>query len=400
MLIVLILGAGTDYGVFLVFRVREELRRGLSGPDAVRRAVTRVGESITFSAFTVIAALSSVALAEFGLYQSMGPALAIGIAIMLAAGLTLLPALLAIFGRAVFWPSDVSHNRVEHVGIWDRVGLIATRRPALTLILGAILFGGMAATLLTTGTSGFGDVGVHDHRRLRFRGRRRAERPLPVVEGRADAGPVPVRQPRLAEPGRARDGPGRTRGAAAVQERRRAAQSQRHPADDRPADSAPHGPGAGPPAAAGADDVAVPADLYNAYRAEGQLISPDGLTVEYSAEVGGADQSSPAALDTVPGLRDEVDAGRRIGRRDRDRAARQPRVLLRHPPDLGFGPGADHPDRGDPDRDPAGGGDAQRVAPLYLVASVVISYLGALGLTGILFVRLGGQAVSTSSCRS
>ena len=47
MLIVLVLGAGTDYGVFLVFRVREELRRGLSGPDAVIRAVTRVGKSIT-----------------------------------------------------------------------------------------------------------------------------------------------------------------------------------------------------------------------------------------------------------------------------------------------------------------------------------------------------------------
>jgi RND superfamily putative drug exporter len=156
MLIVLILGAGTDYGVFLVFRVREELRRGLSGPDAVIRAVTRVGESITFSAFTVIAALSSVALAEFGLYQSMGPALAIGIAIMLAAGLTLLPALLAIFGRAVFWPSNVSHSEVIRVGLWDRVGLITTQRPALMLLLGAILFGGMGATLLTTGTSGFG----------------------------------------------------------------------------------------------------------------------------------------------------------------------------------------------------------------------------------------------------
>jgi RND superfamily putative drug exporter len=157
MLIVLILGAGTDYGVFLVFRVREELRRGLSGSDAVIRAVTRVGESITFSAFTVIAALSSVALAEFGLYQSMGPALAIGIAIMLAAGLTLLPALLAIFGRAVFWPSNISHITRERVGIWDRVGLITTRRPALMLLFGAILFGGMAASLLTVGTAGFGN---------------------------------------------------------------------------------------------------------------------------------------------------------------------------------------------------------------------------------------------------
>ncbi len=196
MLIVLILGAGTDYGVFLVFRVREELRRGLSGPDAVKRAVTRVGESITFSAFTVIAALSSVALAEFGLYQSMGPALAIGIALMLAAGLTLLPALLAIFGRAVFWPSNVSHHEVERRGIWDRVGVIATRRPAVTLLLGAILFGGMASTLLATGTSGFGN-GWPRSSRLRFRRRgSRTERPLPILADRADADPVPVRSAR------------------------------------------------------------------------------------------------------------------------------------------------------------------------------------------------------------
>ncbi|MGH2928715.1 MAG: MMPL family transporter, partial [Solirubrobacteraceae bacterium] len=104
-LIVLILGAGTDYGLFLVFRVREELRRGLDPRDAVVRAVASVGESITFSGLTVIAALLSLGLAQFGLYQSLGPALAIGIGLMLLAGLTLLPALLAIFGRAVFWPS-------------------------------------------------------------------------------------------------------------------------------------------------------------------------------------------------------------------------------------------------------------------------------------------------------
>ena len=101
----LILGAGTDYGVFLVFRVREELRRGLTPHEAVVQSVSRVGESISFSAFTVIAALLSLVLAEFAFYQSLGPALAIGIALMLLAGLTLLPALLAILGRAVFWPT-------------------------------------------------------------------------------------------------------------------------------------------------------------------------------------------------------------------------------------------------------------------------------------------------------
>ena len=131
LLVVLILGAGTDYGVFLVFRVREEMRAGRTPHEAVVQGVSRVGESITFSALTVIAALMSLVLADFGIYQSLGPALAIGIALMLLAGLTLLPALLAILGRAVFWPSRPTVSATPSVGLWDRLARITTRRPLL-----------------------------------------------------------------------------------------------------------------------------------------------------------------------------------------------------------------------------------------------------------------------------
>ena len=105
LLIVLLLGAGTDYGLFLVFRVREELRSGMEAKAAVEHALVRVGESITASAGTVMFALLSLLLASFGIYHDLGIPLALGIAVMLIAGLTLLPALLAIFGRLVFWPS-------------------------------------------------------------------------------------------------------------------------------------------------------------------------------------------------------------------------------------------------------------------------------------------------------
>ena len=393
MLIVLVLGAGTDYGVFLVFRVREELRRGLSGPDAVIQAVTRVGESISFSAFTVIAALSSVALAEFGLYQSMGPALAIGIAIMLGAGLTLLPALLAIFGRAVFWPSDVSHRQVERTGIWDRVGLIATRRPALMLLLGAILFGGMAATLLSTGTSGFGTENSTTAGSDSAAGAAALDAHFPsskivrtLVLYQFDS-PVWQNPQELAtiQSGlsalpqfKAVVGPLDPNGIPLTTDQL----TQLHTTLGPPRSLPPV-----PPA-----DSTVSAQLYNAYRAEGQLISPDGMTVEYSAEVGGADQSSPTALDTVPTLRDEVNA---VGASAGARAT----GLLGN---LEFSY----------DIRAISASDLERiipivailiaillavvmrsaVAPLYLVASVVVSYLGALGLTGILFVRIGGQS--------
>ena len=108
LLIVLLLGAGTDYGLFLVFRVREEIRRGLEPKDAVTHALVRVGESISASAGTVILALLTLLFATFGIYQDLGIPLAVGVAVMLAAGLTLLPALLAIFGRAVFWPANLA----------------------------------------------------------------------------------------------------------------------------------------------------------------------------------------------------------------------------------------------------------------------------------------------------
>ena len=107
LLIVLVLGAGTDYALFLMFRVREEMRGGLECHEAIVRSVARVGETITFSAGILIAALLSLATATFSLYSGLAAPLAIAIALMLLAGLTLLPALLAIFGPAAFWPSSV-----------------------------------------------------------------------------------------------------------------------------------------------------------------------------------------------------------------------------------------------------------------------------------------------------
>jgi RND superfamily putative drug exporter len=156
-LIVLVLGAGTDYGLFLVFRVREELRRGLEPKDAVRRAVATVGESITFSALIVMAALMSLIIAQFNFYQALGPALAIGIALMLIAGLTLLPALLAIFGRAVFWPSKARLDENPRANIYGRIAGVVVRRPVPVAVAGAIIFGAIAFGQVGTTTAGFAD---------------------------------------------------------------------------------------------------------------------------------------------------------------------------------------------------------------------------------------------------
>ena len=146
LLIVLVLGAGTDYGLFLVFRVRERIRLGDPGKDAVVNALTKVGESITFSALTVIAALLSLLFATFQIYSNLGIPLAIGIGVMLVAGLTLLPALLAIFGRAAFWPSKPKPGGATS-GAWGRIAARIVKRPAVTLTIGVIVLGGLAAAV-------------------------------------------------------------------------------------------------------------------------------------------------------------------------------------------------------------------------------------------------------------
>jgi putative drug exporter of the RND superfamily len=157
LLIVLLLGAGTDYGLFLVFRVREEMRgKGLNSKDAVVEALSHVGESITFSAATVIAALLSLTLATFGLYKGLGPALAIGLVLMLLISLTFLPALLSILGRAVFWPSKTS-KREAKFGLWGRLADRVIKKPILMLVVGAVLFGGLSLGLVGYKSAGFGD---------------------------------------------------------------------------------------------------------------------------------------------------------------------------------------------------------------------------------------------------
>ncbi len=154
LLIVLVLGAGTDYGLFLVFRMREELRKGATPKEAVVKALSRVGESITFSAATVMAALLSLLLASFGIYKGLGPALAIGLGIMLLIALTFLPALLAILGRAVFWPSKT--RREVKIGLWGRLADKVIKKPVLMLVLGVVIFGTLSLGLIGYKAGGFG----------------------------------------------------------------------------------------------------------------------------------------------------------------------------------------------------------------------------------------------------
>jgi RND superfamily putative drug exporter len=104
-MVVIVFGAGTDYCLFIVSRYKEELLA--HGADARRTLVATmaiIGGVIASSAATVIVGFGSQSVAQFGMFRTMGPAMAIAVAITLVAGLTLTPALLRLFGTWAFWP--------------------------------------------------------------------------------------------------------------------------------------------------------------------------------------------------------------------------------------------------------------------------------------------------------
>lgn len=106
---VVLFGIGTDYFLFFLFRYREERRNGTEHRLAVEHAVTRAGEAIASAGGAVIIAFATLALSSLGMFRSMGPALAIAVAVMLIAALTLVPATVTLLNRAVFWPSKKWH---------------------------------------------------------------------------------------------------------------------------------------------------------------------------------------------------------------------------------------------------------------------------------------------------
>jgi putative drug exporter of the RND superfamily len=104
-LFVVLFGIGTDYILFFLFRYRERLREGEEKRPAVAHALERAGEAIASAGGAVIVAFMALVLSSLGIFRSIGPALAIAVAVTLLAALTLVPAVVTLLGRALFWPS-------------------------------------------------------------------------------------------------------------------------------------------------------------------------------------------------------------------------------------------------------------------------------------------------------
>ncbi|MGI5395007.1 MMPL family transporter [Streptomyces sp. CA-251251] len=143
---ILVFGVGTDYALLLVSRYREELRRVEHPHDAMLAALRGCGPAVLASSGTVAAGLLCLLAADLNSSRGMGPLGTVGVLCALAAMLTLLPALLVLLGRRVFWPLVPRFGSTPKArrSLFTAIGGSAERRPRAVLVGGAVLLGALA----------------------------------------------------------------------------------------------------------------------------------------------------------------------------------------------------------------------------------------------------------------
>ncbi|MFD2613773.1 MMPL family transporter [Paenibacillus gansuensis] len=157
---VLLFGAGTDYCLFLVARFRQDLKVQENRFMALRHAISGATGAVAMSGFTVVVSLLALLLAEYGSYQRFAIPFSLSIFIMMIASITLVPALLAVFGRASFFPfvprtPEMQRERARKKGKPEpkpkqenrmglAIGSLVTKRPWTVTLVTVILLGAMA----------------------------------------------------------------------------------------------------------------------------------------------------------------------------------------------------------------------------------------------------------------
>jgi RND superfamily putative drug exporter len=153
---VLVLGAASDYALLLIHRYRDELRHHARKEDAMAAALRKVMPTLLASAGTVTAGMLCLLMAQSASLHGLGPIGAAGIVCSLIAQLTLLPALLLIFGRWLFWPQVPRNGQAarEESRAWSWVGRKVSRRPAWTTVVSIVLLAAACVGLATLYTNG------------------------------------------------------------------------------------------------------------------------------------------------------------------------------------------------------------------------------------------------------
>ncbi|MGW7606900.1 MMPL family transporter [Streptomyces sp. NPDC054766] len=143
---ILVFGAGTDYALLIISRYREELRRVERPYDAMKEALRGCGPAVLASSGTVAAGLLCLLAADLNSSRGMGPTGTVGVLCALLAMLTLLPAVLVLLGRRVFWPLVPAYGSEpkQRRSLFSAMGTSAGRRPLVVLASGAVLLGALA----------------------------------------------------------------------------------------------------------------------------------------------------------------------------------------------------------------------------------------------------------------
>ncbi len=148
-LFILVIGAATDYSLLLVSRFREELRRTEYQVDAMRATLRGTAEAILASGGTVILGVMTLVLSELNSNRGLGPVAAVGVAFAMLASLTFLPAVLVMLGRKAFWPVrpklDLTHPQAQVGGFWARVAATVDRKPRVVLLGSLAVLLGLSA---------------------------------------------------------------------------------------------------------------------------------------------------------------------------------------------------------------------------------------------------------------
>src|SRR5918998_119063 len=152
---ILVVGAATDYGLLLVARFREELRRERSKYAAMRTALRRSWEPIVASGATVVLGVLCLLFSDLASNRGLGPISAVSVTLSGVAALSFLPAALVLLGRAAFWPFRPRYGIEPPEGRgWQRVAAAVGRRPRRVLALSTLALVAAAVFAPTYDASG------------------------------------------------------------------------------------------------------------------------------------------------------------------------------------------------------------------------------------------------------
>ncbi len=135
------IGAGTDYAVFLISRYHDYVKHGQDSDQAVKNALMSIGKVIAASAATVAITFLAMVFTKLQVFSEVGPAISVSVIVSFLAAITLLPAILVLTGRRGW----IKPRRDLTTTFWRRTGTRIVRRPRIHLVASLIVLFALAA---------------------------------------------------------------------------------------------------------------------------------------------------------------------------------------------------------------------------------------------------------------